>query len=85
MNAATSDRTDLILAAQTGDAGSIERLLAVCQADARRYAQALPRQRRGRRGTGGSADDLEQGQRAQSRSGFLLLVVCCDQARVPAP
>ena len=39
MNAATTDRTDLILAAQTGDAGSIEHLLAVCQADARRYAR----------------------------------------------
>lgn len=33
------DRSDLILAAQTGDAASIERLLAVCQADARRYAR----------------------------------------------
>ena len=39
MNAPTTDRTDMILAAQTGDAGSIERLLAVCQADARRYAR----------------------------------------------
>ena len=39
MNAATTERTDLILAAQTGDAGSIEHLLAVCQADARRYAR----------------------------------------------
>ena len=33
------DRTDLIHAAQTGDAASIGRLLAVCQADARRYAR----------------------------------------------
>lgn len=32
------DRNILILAAQTGDAASITRLLAVCQADARRYA-----------------------------------------------
>ncbi|MCX7173582.1 MAG: sigma-70 family RNA polymerase sigma factor [Proteobacteria bacterium] len=32
------DRTNLIYAAQTGDPASIERLLAVCQADARRYA-----------------------------------------------
>ena len=39
MSAHTADRIDLILAAQTGDAGSIERLLAVCQADARRYAR----------------------------------------------
>src|SRR6476661_6227861 len=38
MRSATIDRTDLILAAQTGDAASIEQLLAVCQADARRYA-----------------------------------------------
>ena len=33
------DRSDLILAAQTGDAAAIEQLLAVCQADARRYAR----------------------------------------------
>ena len=39
MSAPTPDRTDLILAAQTGDTGSVERLLAVCQADARRYAR----------------------------------------------
>jgi len=32
------DRTDLIHAAQTGDPLAIARLLAVCQADARRYA-----------------------------------------------
>ncbi|MBS0456452.1 MAG: RNA polymerase sigma factor [Proteobacteria bacterium] len=32
------DRTDLILAAQTGDSAAVERLLVVCQADARRYA-----------------------------------------------
>lgn len=32
------DRTNLICAAQTGDPASIERLLAVCKADARRYA-----------------------------------------------
>ena len=38
MSAPTVDRADLIHAAQTGDAGSVERLLAVCQADARRYA-----------------------------------------------
>ncbi len=31
-------RNNLILAAQTGDPAAIERLLAVCQADARRYA-----------------------------------------------
>ena len=33
------DRADLILAAQTGDAASIDRLLVVCRADARRYAR----------------------------------------------
>lgn len=32
------DRNNLIFAAQTGDPAAIERLLAVCQADARRYA-----------------------------------------------
>lgn len=32
------ERDNLILAAQTGDAAAISRLLAVCQADARRYA-----------------------------------------------
>lgn len=32
------DRTNLVFAAQTGDPVSIERLLAACQADARRYA-----------------------------------------------
>lgn len=35
----TSDAARLILAAQTGDAAAISRLLAVCQADARRYAR----------------------------------------------
>lgn len=39
MTTAASGRTDLILAAQSGDAGSIERLLMACQADARRYAR----------------------------------------------
>jgi RNA polymerase sigma factor (sigma-70 family) len=34
----TGDRDSLIMAAQTGDAMAISRLLAVCQADARRYA-----------------------------------------------
>ncbi len=34
----TGDRESLIMAAQTGDAMAISRLLAVCQADARRYA-----------------------------------------------
>jgi len=33
------DTTGLILAAQTGEPAAIERLLAVCQADARRYAR----------------------------------------------
>ena len=33
-----TDRTNLVCAAQTGDPLSIERLLAVCKADARRYA-----------------------------------------------
>lgn len=33
-----SNRDNLILAAQTGDAAAISALLAVCQADARRYA-----------------------------------------------
>ncbi|WP_198086968.1 RNA polymerase sigma factor [Variovorax sp. E3] len=36
--AAGIDRADLIHAAQTGDAAAIAGLLAVCQADARRYA-----------------------------------------------
>jgi RNA polymerase sigma factor (sigma-70 family) len=36
--AAGIDRSHLIHAAQTGDPAAIERLLAVCQADARRYA-----------------------------------------------
>ncbi|MDE2594908.1 MAG: sigma-70 family RNA polymerase sigma factor [Burkholderiales bacterium] len=35
---AGADRTPLILAAQSGDRAAIEQLLAVCQADARRYA-----------------------------------------------
>ena len=39
MTNAALDRSDLILAAQTGDAASIEQLLALCQADARRYAR----------------------------------------------
>ncbi|CAB3631270.1 RNA polymerase sigma factor [Achromobacter pestifer] len=38
MRTPVSDRDNLIMAAQTGDAGAITRLLAVCQADARRYA-----------------------------------------------
>jgi RNA polymerase sigma factor (sigma-70 family) len=33
-----NDRDGLILAAQTGDAAALNRLLAVCQSDARRYA-----------------------------------------------
>ncbi len=33
------DRSDLIHAAQIGDAAALDRLLAVCQADARRYAR----------------------------------------------
>lgn len=37
--AAPADATHLILAAQTGDPVAITRLLAVCQADARRYAR----------------------------------------------
>ncbi|MDE2076076.1 MAG: sigma-70 family RNA polymerase sigma factor [Burkholderiales bacterium] len=36
---AETDSTHLILAAQTGDPAAISRLLAVCQADARRYAR----------------------------------------------
>lgn len=39
MTNAAPDRSDLILAAQTGDGASIDRLLLVCQADARRYAR----------------------------------------------
>ncbi|MBS0576862.1 MAG: sigma-70 family RNA polymerase sigma factor [Proteobacteria bacterium] len=39
MSAGVVDRTDLIHAAQTGDAVAVERLLTVCQADARRYAR----------------------------------------------
>lgn len=38
MAANTIERDNLILAAQTGDAAAISRLLVVCQADARRYA-----------------------------------------------
>lgn len=38
MTANSGDRANLILAAQTGDVAAISRLLAVCQADARRYA-----------------------------------------------
>ena len=36
---AGSDTSNLILAAQTGDPAALTRLLAVCQADARRYAR----------------------------------------------
>lgn len=39
MTDALTDRSNLILAAQTGDSASVERLLAVCQADAWRYAR----------------------------------------------
>ena len=38
MVASGIDRNNLVLAAQTGDPVAISRLLAVCQADARRYA-----------------------------------------------
>ena len=38
MTANRIERDSLVLAAQTGDAAAIGRLLAVCQADARRYA-----------------------------------------------
>ncbi|AEC19657.1 RNA polymerase sigma factor [Pusillimonas sp. T7-7] len=38
MGTHSSDRDNLILAAQTGDQAAIAHLLAVCQADARRYA-----------------------------------------------
>ena len=38
MTARGIERDNLILAAQTGDPAAITRLLAVCQADARRYA-----------------------------------------------
>lgn len=38
MRASFNDRNNLIMAAQTGDAAALSRLLAVCQADARRYA-----------------------------------------------
>ncbi len=36
---AGADRSNLILAAQTGELAAISRLLTVCQADARRYAR----------------------------------------------
>lgn len=39
MAAGVMEREHLILAAQTGDQAAISRLLAVCQADARRYAR----------------------------------------------
>ena len=38
MGVPVSDRNNLIIAAHTGDAAAVTRLLAVCQADARRYA-----------------------------------------------
>ncbi|GCB05242.1 RNA polymerase sigma factor [Ralstonia sp. SET104] len=38
MAASGVERDNLVLAAQTGDPAAISRLLAVCQADARRYA-----------------------------------------------
>lgn len=38
MSVQSGDRDNLILAAQTGDPAAVSRLLAVCQADARRYA-----------------------------------------------
>ena len=38
MAVAAAERDNLVLAAQTGEPAAIERLLAVCQADARRYA-----------------------------------------------
>jgi len=38
MSIQSSDRDNLVLAAQTGDPAAVSRLLAVCQADARRYA-----------------------------------------------
>ncbi len=38
MTAVNSERENLIMAAQTGEPAAISRLLAVCQADARRYA-----------------------------------------------
>ena len=38
MTAINSERENLIMAAQTGEPAAISRLLAVCQADARRYA-----------------------------------------------
>lgn len=34
-----AERSNLVMAAQTGDTAAITRLLAVCQADARRYAR----------------------------------------------
>jgi RNA polymerase sigma factor (sigma-70 family) len=37
--AASAEHAHLILAAQTGDTAALSRLLAVCQADARRYAR----------------------------------------------
>jgi RNA polymerase sigma factor (sigma-70 family) len=39
MAANSPERDNLIMAAQTGDPAAIGKLLAVCQADARRYAQ----------------------------------------------
>lgn len=39
MTASTEPREHLVLAAQTGDRQAVARLLAVCQADARRYAR----------------------------------------------
>lgn len=38
MTAGASERENLVMAAQTGDPVAISRLLAACQADARRYA-----------------------------------------------
>lgn len=39
MTNALQDRSNLILAAQTGNTASLERLLVLCQADVRRYAR----------------------------------------------
>lgn len=39
MVCSVTERENLILAAQTGDQAALSRLLAVCQADARRYAR----------------------------------------------
>ncbi|KAG0737358.1 hypothetical protein G6F57_017112 [Rhizopus arrhizus] len=69
MGTPVGDRNNLIMAAQTGDAAALSRLLAVCQADARRYAI--------------TTHHFSQGQRAKSGCGLFIVAVHGHQARMP--